>query len=73
MSTTVSPLPHRAAHSINEARRLLGGIAQPTIYGLIASGKLRSFKVGRRRFVSDEAIRDYITTAERETAASNAA
>ena len=69
MTTPARPLPHRAAHTITEARQLLGGIAQATIYGLIASGKLRTFKLGRRRFVSGEAIHDYIVCAERDTAA----
>lgn len=69
MGKPVQPLPHRAAHTIAEARQLLGGIAPATIHALIASGKLRTFKLGRRRFVSDDAIRDYIASAERETAA----
>lgn len=73
MTSTASPLPHRAAHSIRAARQLLGGIAQPTIYRLIASGKLRTFRVGRRRFVSDDAIRDYIAAAEREAAGDDTA
>lgn len=65
--TTAASLPHRAAYTIHEARHLLGGIAQATIYGLIKSGELRSFHVGRRRFVSEDAIADYIQAAEQET------
>lgn len=66
------PVAHRAAYSVAEARQLLGGIAQPTIYALIRRGELRTFRVGRRRFVSGEAIRDYIAAAEHNSS-SNAA
>ncbi|MEX0709142.1 MAG: helix-turn-helix domain-containing protein [Woeseia sp.] len=69
MTTTIRPLPHRAAHTIAEARHLLGGIAPATIYALIQRGELRTFKVGRRRFVSNDALHDYIVAAERATAA----
>ncbi len=68
--TVDSPAPpHRDAYSVREARELLGGISNRTIYGLIREGNLRTFCVGRRRFVSSEAIRDYIVAAERRAAA----
>ena len=67
--TTTASLPDRAAYTIQEARQLLGGIAPATIYGLIRRGKLRTFRVGRRRFVGADAIDEYIRTAERETEA----
>lgn len=51
---------------------MLGGIAQATIYALINSKKLRSFRIGRRRFITDEAIREYIAHAEAEAAADDA-
>ena len=56
----------RAAGSIAEARRMLGGIAHPTISRLINSRQLRTFNVGRRRFVSLAAIQEYIAAAERQ-------
>ena len=59
--------PHRVAYSIKEARQLLGGISQATIYKLIGRGELRTFRVGRRRFVGADAIADYIRDAECET------
>ncbi len=56
--------PTRAAVSVAEAREMLGGIANATIYRLIGSGELRTFRVGRRRLVGVEAIQDYISHAE---------
>lgn len=67
--TATESMPHRAAYTIKEARQLLGGIAPATIYGLIRRGELRTFRVGRRRFVGADAIDEYIRTAERETEA----
>lgn len=59
--------PNRAAVSIAEARSLLGGIANGTIYRLIETGALRTFRVGRRRLVGIDAIHDYIARAEENT------
>ena len=36
------------------------GISRTSVYELMASGKLRSVKIGRRRFVPREAIDDFI-------------
>ena len=69
MTTTTNDECPPNANSIREARQLLGGIAQPTIYSLINSKKIRTFKIGRRRFITDEAIRDFFDRAEVETAA----
>jgi excisionase family DNA binding protein len=44
------------------------GISRPTLYDLINSGKLRTYRVGRARRVSDEAIRECVATLEAETA-----
>ena len=46
----------RELYSINEARRLLGGIGRNTIYGIRASGDLASMTLGTRRFIPAEAI-----------------
>jgi len=59
--------PNRAAVSISEAREMLGGIANGTIYRLIGDGELLTFRVGRRRLVGIDAIYDYISRAERDT------
>jgi excisionase family DNA binding protein len=36
------------------------GISRTSVYELMAAGKLRSVKIGRRRFVPREAIDDFI-------------
>jgi excisionase family DNA binding protein len=45
--------------SIKEACRLLG-LSRTTLYAEMASGRLRSVTVGRRRFVPRDAIDDFI-------------
>ena len=67
--TTTESVPRREAYPILEARQLLGGISQASIYKLINQGKLRTFRQGRRRFVSGDAITEYVEAAESETGA----
>jgi excisionase family DNA binding protein len=43
------------------------GCSIPTVYQLIAAGKLRSYRIGRARRVSDDAIRDCVDLLERES------
>jgi excisionase family DNA binding protein len=50
----------RVLHSIQEARKLLGGISRNTIYKLLGSGELASVLVGCRRFISSAAIAEYV-------------
>ena len=45
--------------SIKQACRILG-LSRTSIYALLASGKLRSVTVGRRRFVPSDAIDEFI-------------
>ncbi len=59
----------RDALSVIEARERLGGISNATFYELINTGELRTFKLGRRRLISQEAIHDFIHRKERELAA----
>ncbi|MFD4458159.1 ethanolamine utilization protein EutA [Nocardia sp. NPDC058480] len=59
---------------LNEAEvRKLIPIGHSKYYELIGTGALRSVKIGRRRFVTEQAITDYITgldqVAELEQAA----
>jgi excisionase family DNA binding protein len=53
-------MQHRALYSIQEARKLLGGISRNTIYQLLRNGELPSVVIGCRRFVSDDAIAELI-------------
>ncbi len=49
------------------------GCSLPTLYDLIAAGKLRSYHLGRAHRVSEQAIVDCIRTLEEEGAQSHAA
>ena len=61
-----------SAHSIPKVCELLD-LSHPSIYSEINSGRLRSFKVGRRRFVSQEAINAWIRDREAEATTENRA
>lgn len=53
----------RALYSIEEACRLLGGIAKNTLYRLLRSRQLTSVPIGRRRFIAAEAIAAFIASS----------
>lgn len=36
------------------------GVGRSTVFGLMASGRLRSVKIGRRRLVAEQAVVDFI-------------
>jgi excisionase family DNA binding protein len=42
------------------------GVGRSTVFDLIASGQLRSVKVGRRRLVPEQAIRDFIARLDED-------
>ena len=50
----------RPLHSIQEARKLLGGISRNTIYRLLRTGELASIVIGCRRFISPAALADIV-------------
>ena len=50
----------RALYSIQEARKLLGGISRNTIYRLLRTGELASVVIGCRRFISPAALAELI-------------
>jgi excisionase family DNA binding protein len=60
----------RALYSIQEARKLLGGISRNTIYRLLRSGELASVVIGCRRFISPAAIADLIARSTTTTSPS---
>jgi excisionase family DNA binding protein len=43
------------------------GISRGKLYQEMAAGRLAYFKVGERRLISDEALRQYIADRQRET------
>ena len=47
-------------YSIQEARKLLGGISRNTIYRLLRTGELASIVIGCRRFISAAAIAELV-------------
>ena len=53
--------------TIEEARERLR-VSRPTLYLKIASGELKSFKIGRRRFITEEAIDQFIEAAAAKAA-----
>lgn len=55
----------RLAYNIPDACKVLSTSRQ-TIYNLIDQGRLRSFTEGRRRYVSRQAIDDYIMGREQQ-------
>jgi hypothetical protein len=53
-------------YSIPEVCEALGGISRSALYeGPIASGALRVVHVGRRVFISADAVREFVATAGR--------
>ena len=46
--------------AVKDAQQSLGGVSNVTVYRLIDSGDLRSYKIGRRRFIYLDSINDYI-------------
>lgn len=58
-------MPQPAAYTVDDAVHVLG-LSRPTIYREISAGRLRTYHVGRRRYVSAEAIREYIAAREAE-------
>jgi excisionase family DNA binding protein len=52
---------------LNEIEDVMGRlkVGRSTVFGLLASGELRSVKIGRRRLVPESALVDYITGLDR--------
>lgn len=60
-------LAARLSYAVEQAVEATG-IPRTRIYGAIAKNELRTFKHGRRRFISADALREWITTLERQSA-----
>jgi len=54
-------------HDIDDAAKELK-CSPRHIYNEIAAGRLKSFKMGRRRKITDEALREYVKALEAESA-----
>ena len=53
----------RLAVSPGEAARL-SGLGRTTLYEAIGSGALRSLKIGKRRLITIEALKEWLASAE---------
>lgn len=62
-ASTPSPFDARLAVSPAEAARL-AGIGRTTLYEALGSGALRSLKIGKRRLITIEALKDWLAAAE---------
>ena len=55
----------KPANTMTETAEALG-IGHQKLYDIINSGELRTYTVGRRRYCSEDAIRDFIRAREAE-------
>jgi len=62
---TKAHLPERKLYPVAECRQLLGGIGKTFFYDLVARNELELIKLGRRSYVTAEAIERLITKARR--------
>jgi hypothetical protein len=66
--TDKSPV-QKLAYSMKEARQALGFGSQATLYEQINSGRLRTYKVGGRRYCTHDALIEFQHDREVESAA----
>ncbi len=55
-------------HNIERAEERLG-VGRSKIFQLMASGQLRSVRVGRRRLIPEQAIRDFVARLDEQAGA----
>lgn len=63
MAITYTPETRANTDQLNDiegTQRKLGGLGRTRIFDLMRTGELKSVKIGRRRFVPDSAIQEYI-------------
>ena len=57
--------PERLLYPIPETQEILGGISRSHLYELIKRGDLEVVKMGKRSFITDEAIRKLVAQLPR--------
>lgn len=67
---TIAGVLQPLAVAPSEAARLMG-IGRTLVYEEIASARLRSAKIGKRRLITVEAIKDWLKAREAENASGN--
>ncbi len=55
----------KLTYSINDTIEALG-LSRQTVYNEINAGRLRTFRVGKRRMVSDDALQEWVKAREIE-------
>lgn len=60
----------RLAVSPTEAARLVG-VGRTTVYAALGSGALTSLKIGKRRLITIEALKNWLAVAEQGTLGGN--
>jgi excisionase family DNA binding protein len=62
----MAELAERQTARLHHVESVMGrlNVGRSTVFALIASGELRSVKVGRRRLVSEAALTEYINTLD---------
>ncbi len=55
----------RLSHTIDDALDALR-VSRATLYREIQAGRIRTYKIGTRRYISDVALRDYVADREAE-------
>ena len=53
-------------YTVDEAREQLGGMSRAVFYEELKKDRLRSYTVGRRRYISDDALNAYVRARESE-------
>jgi excisionase family DNA binding protein len=62
------PSPAKIGYSVADVCKMTG-LCRQSIYNQINSGHLRSFKVGKRRLISPQALDEWVIAQEASTAA----
>ena len=60
--------PKRLLYPISEVRSQLGDISHTYFYEIVKRGELELVKMGRRSFVTDDALRAYVARLSRREA-----
>jgi excisionase family DNA binding protein len=59
--------------SLEQVSEVLGGLGRTSIYELIKTGELKVVRIGRRTFVSQNQLTEFVHTSELRTEVSSAA
>ena len=66
MAKSSAPVIKRLIYTVKQARQQLGGMSKGVFYKEKNAGRLRTFKVGGRTYITDDALREYIGQCENQ-------